>query len=263
MRPSTNRRERILVYGGPGSSKTRSWLTIAEMYRKTKTPGKFYHLDTDDAYWSTVEEFPELAESDIVESRFVYEWEDYVSVTKEFAQKATKDDWIIGDLFDKGWEEAQNYYSEQIYGKGKADYFLLRREEVAKQKTKDKNFQPFDGWTDWSVIKPLHADWANDLIFRNQAHIYLATTQKATDRKTDNKDTTETFAHLGAKPGGEKSIGVHGVQTVLKFTKAGAKEWIMDTAKDRGVREEMIKVENKDFALNYLLNPKRGGWLVK
>lgn len=58
MKPSTPRRERILAFGGPGTSKTRSWLTIAEMYRITKTPGKFFHVDTDDAYWANVEEFP-------------------------------------------------------------------------------------------------------------------------------------------------------------------------------------------------------------
>jgi hypothetical protein len=36
----------------------------------------------------------------------------------------------------------------------------------------------------------------------------------------------------------------------------------MDTAKDRGARELMIGVENHNFALDYLLNPQRGGWIL-
>jgi hypothetical protein len=49
-------------------------MTIAEMYRKTNTPGTFYHLDTDEAYWANIEEFPELGESGIVVSNTVHEW---------------------------------------------------------------------------------------------------------------------------------------------------------------------------------------------
>jgi hypothetical protein len=256
----STRRERILTYGGPGSSKTRSWMTIAEYYRKTNTPGKFYLLDTDDTYYANIEEFPELAETNIIEPHYIYEWTDYMAKAKEFAAKAKPGDWIIVDLFDKGWEEAQNEYSNRVYGEDKADYYLLRREEVAKAKKDPKNFQAFDGWTDWNVIKPMHASWANYVLFRNKAHVYLATTQKALDRKTDQKDIVDTFAHLGTKPGGEKSIGVHGVNTVIKFTNKSSGEWIMDTAKDRGERELMMSTRNNNFALDYLLHPSRGKW---
>ena len=38
---------------------------------------------------------------------------------------------------------------------------------------------------------------------------------------------------------------------------------IMDTAKDRGAREMMISVKNNNFALDYLLHPSRGGWVMK
>jgi hypothetical protein len=263
MRPSTPRRERILVYGGPGSSKTRSWLTIAEMYRKTKTPGTFYVLDTDDAYWSNVEEFPALAESGIVVSQYVYDWEGFTEVAKEYKVKAGSDDWIVTDLFDKGWEEVQNYYSEQAFGKDKGNFFLdLKKQLESSNKTKGDS-PGFEGWTDWPTIKALHAAWANDVIFKHKAHVYLAATQKPTSRKTDKADIIDTFGHLGAKPGGEKSIGPHGVNTVIKFAQKRTGTWTMDTAKDRGAREQMVSLENKNFAMDYLLNPKRGGWKLK
>ena len=261
MRPATPRRERIMVYGGPGASKTRSWLTIADMYRKTKTPGKFYLLDTDDAYWANVEEFPELPDSGIIVNNTVYDWEKYQAVAKDYAAVVTPDDWIVADLFDKGWEEAQNYYCQETFGMDLADYFLLKRKEMEKQKKKDKNFQPLEGWVDWNVIKPMHAKFANNVLFRHSAHVYVATTQKPTSRKTDKKVIIDTFGHLGAKPGGEKSIGVHGVNTVLKFSNQGDGEWMMDTAKDRGARGLMVQKPNRNFCIDYLLTV--AGWQLQ
>lgn len=263
MRPSTpRRRERLLIYGGPGSSKTRSWMTIADMYRKTKTPGHFYLLDTDDAYWANVEEFPELANSGIVTENYVHDWQSYREIAREYKTKAGPDDWIVTDLFDKGWEESQNYFAEETFGMSMDEYFLEKRKDMENQKKKSKVFQPLEGWVDWIVIKKMHAEWANDVINRHQAHVYLAATQKPTSRATDSKAIIDTFGHLGAKPGGEKAIGVHGVNTVLKFTQKGRGEWLMDTAKDRGARESMVAVKNSNFALDYLLNPNRGGWLL-
>lgn len=263
MRSPTPRRERIMVYGGPGSSKTRSWMTIADMYRKTKTEGTFYVLDTDDAYWANVEEFPELASAGICVVNYVFEWEGYMEVAREYAFKAQPGDWIIADLFDKGWEEVQNYYSNQVFGADKGDYFLEKRKEMEERKKKASNFQAFEGWVDWTVIKPLHQQWTNEIIFRNKAHVYLACTQKPVARGQDGREIVDTFGHLGSKPGGEKSIGVHGANTVLKFIDKGDGEWAMDTGKDRGAREKMSGVRNNNFALDYLLNPKRGGWLLQ
>ncbi len=251
-----------MVYGGPGASKTRSWMTIADMYRKTKTPGHFYLLDTDDAYWANVEEFPELPDAGIVTAQTAYDWETYREVSREYKAKATSDDWIVVDLFDKGWEESQNNFVERTFGVSMDEYFLDKRKEMESSRKKSKNFQALEGWLDWPVIKKMHAEWTNDVLFRHKAHVYLATTQKPTARGMDNKATIDTFGHLGAKPGGEKAIGVHGVNTVLKFTHKGGDVWVMDTAKDRGAREQMMQVVNHNFCLAYLLNPDRGGWLL-
>lgn len=258
MRPSTPRRERILGYGGPGAGKTRGWLSIADLYVLTKTPGQFYVIDTDDTYWASVEEFPRVEEAGIVTHEFVYDFPGYQRVAKEFAAQATADDWIICDLFDKGWEEVQNFYSEEIFGSDKGDFFLAKRKEMEEAR-KNKNFQPFDGWVDWTVIKPLHAEWANNVIFRHKAHVYLATTAKAVSRQTDKKDVIDTFGHIGQKPGGEKGLAVHGVNTVLMFTQVKTgEEWVLDTAKDRGGRTALVKEPLSNFGRDYLM--KVAGW---
>lgn len=263
MRPSTPRRERILAYGGPGAGKTRAWLTIADTYVKTKTPARFYVLDTDDTYWASVEEFPAVAESGIVEVEVAYDFPTYREVAREFKKRVTADDWVICDLFDKGWEEVQNYYSERVFGVDRGELFVNHREQVEQTRKNNKNSKdaanPFEGWVDWPAIKAVHASWANDMIFRHKGHVYLATGTKAVARKTDDKDTVETFGHIGAKPAGEKGLAAHGVNTVLMFSQARAGEgWLLDTAKDRGGREQLIKSPTGNFAMNYLV--KVAGW---
>jgi hypothetical protein len=175
---------------------------------------------------------------------------------------------VVGDLFDKGWEHVQEAFSNKVYGLSKAEYFLDKR--VAMEDSRKKN-QPvnFEGFIDWPTVKAMHSNWVNDLVFRHRGHVYLATTQKPVNRGskggggTDDKDTIDTFGHLGSKPGGEKNIGPHTPNTVLWFRKKDQTTWIMDTAKDRGAREVMMNVQNNNFALDYLLNPKRGAWLYK
>lgn len=261
MRPPTPRRERILAFGGPGAGKTRAWLTIADTYVKTKTPGKFYVIDTDDTYYASVEEFPAVAESGIVTAEVVWDFPSYRAAASKFKEVATGDDWVVCDLFDKGWEEVQNFYSEQVFGSDKGDFFLAVRKSIEESNKKKaaSTGSAFEGWTDWPTIKALHASWANDVIFRHPAHVYLAAGSKAVARKTDNKDTIETFGHIGAKPAGEKGLAAHGVNTVLMFsqTKAG-EEWVIDTAKDRGGRQALMQSPAGNFAMSYLV--KVAGW---
>lgn len=265
MKPPTPRRERILAYGGPGAGKTRAWLTIADLYVKTNSPGKFYVIDTDDTYYASVEEFPAVYDSGIVEAEVVYDFPSYRKAADMFKEKATPDDWIICDMFDKGWEEVQNYYSEQVFGSDKGDFFLSMRKEMEESKKKAKNFQPFEGWTDWTVIKPLHAEWANNVLFRHKAHVFLTAGVKPVSRSggmKDSKDIIEAFGHIGAKPAGEKGLAAHGVNTVLMFSQAKTgEEWVVDTAKDRGGRKIMVREPIGNWAMNYLVGVAK--WKLK
>lgn len=260
MRPPTPRRERILAYGGPGGGKTRAILSLADLYVKTKTPGHFYMIDTDDTYWASVEEFPAVAESGIFTVETAYDWKGYVAAAKEFAAKTTGDDWMVVDLFDKGWEEVQNHYSEQVFGADKGDFFLQMRKQMEESKRKSGNFQPFEGWTDWPTIKALHAGWANEVIFKHRAHVFLTAGVKPVDRKTDSKDVIDAFGHIGAKPAGEKGLAAHGVNTVLMFRQIKPGEWVLDTAKDRGGREVLMAEPIKNFAMDYMV--KVAKWSV-
>jgi hypothetical protein len=198
----------------------------------------------------------------MVHPEIVFDFPSYQAAAEKFKSVATEDDWIICDMFDKGWEEVQSYYSERVFGKDKGDFFLSMRKEMEESKKKSKNFQPFEGWTDWTVIKPLHAEWANDIIFRHKAHVFLTAGVKPVSRSgtmKDSKDIIDAFGHIGARPAGEKGLAAHGVNSVLMFsqTRTG-EEWVIDTAKDRGGRTPMIKAPAGNFAMSYLV--KVAGW---
>ena len=261
MRPAIpGRRERILGFGGPGAGKTRAWLTIAELYAITKTPGHFYVIDTDDTYYASVEEFPRVLEAGNVTAEVAFDFPGYREAANKFKQIITPDDWMVVDLFDKGWEEVQNFYSEQVFGGDKGDFFLAMRKEIQDSNKKGKNNGPgFEGWTDWPTIKALHSGWANDVIYKHRGHVYLAAGTKAVARATDDKDTIAAFGHIGAKPAGEKGLAAHGVNSVLMFTQTKqAEEWVIDTAKDRGGRQMLVRQPIENFARDYLI--KVAGW---
>ena len=60
-------------------------VSIADLYVKTNSPGRFFLIDTDDTYWASVEEYPKVAEAGIVENQTVYDWPGYTEAAKEFA----------------------------------------------------------------------------------------------------------------------------------------------------------------------------------
>lgn len=259
MRPPTPGRERILDYGGPGAGKTRAWLSIADLYVKTKTPGHFYMLDTDDTYYASVQEFPAVAEAGIVTAEYVYDFESYQRVAKQFASQITPNDWMVGDLFDKGWEEVQTYFANQVFGQDKGEFFLAARQSVQESRKKQTTMgSPFEGWVDWPTIKALHADWANNMIFRHKGHVFLTAGTKAVDRKIDSKDIVDAFGHIGARPAGEKGLAAHGVNSVIFMRQIKPGEWVMDTAKDRGGRQVLMTQPVNNFGLDYLV--KVAGW---
>lgn len=248
--------ERIIGMGGPGAGKTRVWLTIAEMMRKTHSENHMYVIDTDRAADRMLEGFPDLKDWPNLHVHEVYEFGQYLETSDKLRKQVGKGDWMVADLFSTAWDEAQAYYTNEVIGKSRADYFLMKRKEMSESA---KNFQPFEGWTDWTVIKPLYAEFANNVLFKHPGHVYLTTGLKAVDRKQDSKDTVQAFGHIGYRPEGEKRAG-HAVHTVLMLSQRKPGEWIMDTAKDRE-RTVQMSTPVSNFAIDYLV--KVAGWSMK
>lgn len=258
MKPANERRrERILLMGGPGSGKTRGWLTVADWLRKTKSSSHVWVIDTDDAVGASIEEFPRLMDWDQLHAYDAFTYDQYRDTIKEIVPQVKRGDFVVVDLMDKAWEASQDYYSTEVYGQSKAEYFLARRSEMKKNV---KNFQPYEGWTDWTIIKPMYNEFVNHVFYKHPGHVIVCTGIKALDRKTDKKDIVEMFGSLGFKPGGEKNLP-HAPSTVLLMSWKGDDRWTIDTAKDRGGREYLTGTEVRDIVRDYLVPV--GGWSLK
>ena len=250
-------RERIGVYGGSGAGKSKAWLDIAQAYLDSGLDGDFYVLDTDYAVERMLYDgYPDLLESGRIHVVVPYDgWNDYVDFGRSLKKNVGQDDWVIVDLMDNSWSEAQNHYSLEVYGEDKADYYIKRRKEMKNPK-KDNLFE---GYTDWNIIKPIYESFAKTIFYSHRGHTFITTGSAAVSRTggsfADTKEVIATFGHVGIKPTGEKRLSHH-LHTVI-FFEAVRNGWRMTTAKDR--EREMMKNEGIDnFSQEYLRDV--AGW---
>jgi hypothetical protein len=221
-----------------------------------------YVIDTDYAVDRMLQS-KSFGKLDNLEVWEVDSFDEYMEAIAEIRPQAARGDWIICDLFSNAWEEAQNYFSQETYGKDMADYFLERKAAAAKASKSKKSDEGFEGASDWGVIKPLYKRFAEQVLLRNKAHVLITTGQKPLSRSgawADKKEIIEVFDSIGFKPEGEKRTA-HYPHTILHMRSKGEDEWAFTTVKDRE-REVVTNrdLSGKSFAKEYLL--KIAGWKV-
>lgn len=232
--------ERILVYGGTGSGKSDSWLSIAEALNNTDT--MFYCLDTDRSIRRLLStDYTHLNNVKVVECR---SWDTFEATLKRLNELGLKDkrqqDWIIIDFVDQLWQFIQNWFTQKYFGKDFDDYIGQVREAT---KSKDaKKLELLKGWTDWQVINATYQDAVNELALEFDCnHFWTAKereySKQAQDDESD-KELKNAFMNLGFAPDGEKRNSYR-VHTVLYFNNDG-NYYNLTTIKDRG----RIKLKN-------------------
>lgn len=232
--------ERILVYGGSGSGKSRGWLTLARQFPDSR----FFCIDTDKAIARMLAlGFKNLKNVIVYPARNWAQCEAALVGIQQ--QKPTEQDWIVVDMIDSTWDFVQADFVEQIFGKKIDDYFMEVRKAAGKGASK---LEVFEGWIDWNVINKKYQDWANTICYDLPCHVYL--TAKATNLgKKDDATIREIYTAIGAKPEGEKR-NTYRVNTVL-FLSHSLNDYYATTAKDRE-RPRLRNVKVKDFAQLYM-----------
>jgi len=235
-------RERILVYGQPGSGKSYAHLKIAEAYPRSG----FYIIDTDDSIPRMLSsEFSHLNNVNVYPAQ---DWPACCKALDEIRPKATGNDWLVVDMLCSVWEFVQSHFVEEIFSKDIATYFLQVRRDLRQGAS---NLSAFKGWVDWSVINKLYQGWINEITYRLPCHVFF--TCKATRvGHEDEADIRDTYSSFGVRPEGEKrnSYRVHSV-FLLTHDRDG---FFMSTVKDRG----RISLPNtsltpeQNFATKYL-----------
>lgn len=235
-------RERILVYGQPGSGKTYAWLQIAQVYPKQR----FFVIDTDDSVARMLDtEFTQLKNVE------VYGCQDWISCCKALdtiKTKITGNDWLIIDLLDSTWSMVQNYFVSEIFKKDAGDYFLQMRKEM---KVGSSSLSVLKGWTDWVTINRMYEDFINLACYQLPCNVFFCCKASKLNAE-DDTETQDTYSSYGLQPSGEKKNSYR-VHTVLLLThdKHG---YYLTTIKDRGrLRfENMALTPEANFAVKYL-----------
>lgn len=247
-------RERILMYGDTGSSKTTAWLNIARWSQRTRSPAQFHAIDTDNAIIDMLDEgYSDLTNVHVTP---VYSFDEYQDALKSILPTVSPDDWLIVDMVGEAWSAAQRYFTEQVFKSDLGNYFLEVRKMM--ESTKNDKIKEFEGWTDWKVINKLHQDFINPLCLRNTCHIFCTSKQETLQSKTDSKDITDTFGKFGVRPQGQKHLG-HSFRTILLGQHPSRNKWVISTVKDRE-RVQIVGEEVKEFTLSYLR--KVAGWTM-
>ena len=255
--------ERIIVAGAPGSSKTHSWLTIAEALPNSM----FYVFDPEDGveriraasfpqvknicYYFTPFWFRKLEQ--IGERR----WFGGVSeATSKIKQDVKPNDWVIVESLPSMWDTAQSGFVGAIWDKGIGEYFLERRKTMENAGAKSKRLEAFDGWRDWGVIKKMHNDdFIIPICFQLPVHSYMTSSLSVTtmgEKEKEDPDIRGFYGDSLVRVDGEKR-NVFRVQTILIFYGNKKTGWSYSTfVKDRGNREWKDKAPLVNFAAQYL-----------
>jgi len=246
--------ERILLYGGPGTGKTTSWLDIAKFYHLTNTPGTFYILDTD----STTTRMVQSSYSDLTNLviKEAFDWPEYRQYSQEFYRASKSTDWIIIDQISSAWTTLQRYFTDEVFHQQMGDYFMQIRKAMAAG---DKQLRAFEGWTDWQVINAMYLDFIQPLILRPRCNLLTTAIAEAVNDDKDEKSSKALFGTFGFKPGGQKHLGYQ-FHTVLLLSYDPVHKWTMQTPKDRE-RTLLSGASNASFTRDYLM--KVAGWTLQ
>lgn len=247
--PTGNARERLLTYGNEGAGKTFGFFSIM-----AKMPGhvKAYYLDTDDTVepYLDGERFSRLASR--IEYRVPMDFGECLEFLEEAQRSGGEDDWLVVDRVEELWEMAQSEFSDKVFGTDIDEHVLAHRQALhaAQQKNpQQRASNPFDGFTDWTVIKKRHQR-AMRAVRKFPGHVYICAGEKKLIDSMEDSNTTRTYGKAGWKPAGEKNNG-YLVRTVLRMQGNNPATWRFTTIKDRE-RDQADGKSVNDFAIDYL-----------
>lgn len=252
LHPPGPRRERILVVGYSGSGKSTCWLNLAEWLHKTKADSQLYVLDNDHA-WEAMRPLDGHLD-DRVHVWEVEGWEEHRAAVREATKQAGRDDWLIGDLAQTFWDDAQNAYWEIAYGKEIDEIFL---------DVKIENFNMAgDYGNNWGAINKMYAS-VFEPFKRFKGHVMCCTggeeVRQASGKAAklnDSPDIIKAFGKYGIKPVGQKKLS-HAFHTIL-LTQDTPSGFTLTTLKernppDRVERESLRADKGAGFTMQYLV----------
>lgn len=263
--------ERILLFGVPGSGKTKAVMQILE-----KSVGNAYIIETDPTYDEFLDAYPHVKVREEYHGResvtdycsvdgtcYLYRcrnWEDYLWSCREVEQRAGKEDWVVVDNATQFWNKVQQWYVEKMYGERLDEFLMLKRQQLIeggqlKNKPEEAIFH------DWGTINGQYNQF-RDFVLNPHFNLLLTAGQKKPDPRTmEQKAAKGLYGGIGFMPEGQKMLG-HDVRSVLWLTKDsrfGEDQYMISSLKDRE-REKVVDLDWTDKSFFDVYLRKYGKW---
>lgn len=260
--------ERMFLYGSPGAGKTAAIFSIARMIAFTETPARIHLIDSDNAYFDMIDEFPEA--DGVVLPIFIdqtEEGQEWNELT-EAIDKALKDsdadrgDWICVDRVDPSWEWVQDNWARRAKKQTVDELRETGREKV--ESGKDKNLRAGMTGFEWGEVKTKFRKPFNKLMVSGRNIIITAGVTNIGQYTDPTGAKADTYGGLpwGAAGGAGSLQLAHMVRDTicLRCTDSRKGVYLASTGKPRGrpVKARMENAVIKDFAEDVLVG--RFGW---
>jgi len=250
--PPINRDDSIvkrLLYGGPGSGKTRAAIAHFQNYVLPENNDAIYwYIDTDRGLTETLKEF-DISIDKHIEVFKCSEFKDGINALKVIFNNIQKGDVVTVDTLTKFWDWAQQTYTLQVFDEDLTEFYMARRKELVDSNSKQGVLH---GWKDWVGVKLLHnKDFLDELIMKVGATPIGICSAKVVDTNNPEKGyyvpNPDVFTPVGWAPEGERHNDYR-FDRVIYFW-PGNNNWYMKAPKWRG---------NDDMLLKTITIPKKG-----
>lgn len=258
--------ERQFLYGSPGAGKTAAAFSIARKLAVTNSPARMHLVDTDNAYYDMIDEYPEAA--DVMVPIIVDQEEEGREWLEldEAIRKALKDadpnrgDWIVVDRIDPAWEWAQDLYVREVKARSIDDTRAEGRRKVASGE--DKNLRAGLQGFEWGEVKTRFRKPITRLTVSGCNIIVTAGESKISSYTDASGDTKEQFGGLPWAPAGGAGTKLlaHMFRDIfhLRCINLSKGEYVISTAKARARKRKLSNQKISDYSFDVLV--KVCGW---
>lgn len=249
LQPSSRRLERILLMGPFGAGKSWAWIRLAYWIKTTKSPAKIYLLDTDHAFLAQCDAFDGF--EDIVKPLYTNAWKEYEpNMDAALSLCVPGVDWLVIDRADTPWRTVQDEFTERVYGKDLATFFIESKAEQVKTDAKQGYAMDNPYGERWGFINKMYDEYMQKRVLRWPGHQLWCTDVKALgDREPE--PLKRVYQRYGLRPTGQPLLGLQAL-TVLAMQPKTSESWVYSSIKDLH-RERPQNEPMKDFVLDYLV----------
>lgn len=261
--------ERVFLFGSPGSGKSSAVFSLARKFATTNTPARIHLVDTDNAYYDMIDEYPEAER--IVLPIFVDQGEEGEEWTElaEGMRRALKDadpqrgDWIVVDRVEPGWEWVQDNYSRESKNKAIDELRAEGRKKV--ESGQDKNLRAGMSGFEWGEVKTRFRKPFSRLITSGCNIIVTAGESKISEYTDPSGVAKEAFGGLPWRPAGGAGtlLLAHMFRDIIHLRCINLRQGNF-TASAAKARARKVKLSNesvKSFEWTFLV--KVAGWRVR